>query len=98
MKTSHVNFVITECCGWGGTSRCLVKPSAQGAFSWSRLRGVVSASPRTERFHCLPGLLFQCLATVAVKAFFLRTTSGVPALQLASIAPCLSAVFWCLFV
>ena len=32
------------------------------------------------------------------ESFFLYTTSDVPVFQLVSIAPCLSAVFWCLFV
>lgn len=50
------------------------------------------------RFRCLSGLLFQRLTIVTMKAFFLCTTSDVPVFQLASIAPCLPAVFWCLFV
>lgn len=32
------------------------------------------------------------------ESFFLYTMSDVPMFQLVSIAPCLSTVFWCLFV
>lgn len=79
-----MSFVIAERCGWRGTSRALCMGLCLCLQGW--------------RSRCLSGLLFQCLTTVMMKAFFLCTTSDVSVFQLVSVAPCLSAVFWCLFV